>query len=516
MQNGRVLAVVGTAALLLGACATKAPEAAPIQSMPAPDPALQKYYDHTIEWESCASDADVLEFTDSRASEREFTCAKVSVPLDYADPTGASIDLQLVRYSLSKNAKPLIFNPGGPGGSAVSALPSMVDYTFTDKLMREYDIVAVDPRGVGLSAPVHCLSDAEIDEERSIDTPITVDEIRESAREIGEKCLQNSPDMAKHSDSDSAMRDLDIVRAALGREKLDYFGFSYGTFLGALYADEFPDKVGGFVLDGAIDPALTVDEISEGQATGFENVLAFWMDAGKKAGRIPLKGDTSEMKAQLREWLDGLEDEPLETADPSRPLTRALATSAILSLMYDDATWDVAWMALSQAMEGGDGSLLLQIADLYADRNDDGTYKTNSFDAFNVVNGLDYKADEDEDRWMGIAKQIQEDAPLLGEEFSYGSAMMQGWPIESRDTRGEVSGTGAAPILVIGTTFDPATPYQWAQSLAKQLESGHLLTVDGFKHTAYSRDAGKCVTGIVDSFLIDGKVPADDARCELP
>ncbi|MDO5035177.1 MAG: alpha/beta hydrolase [Actinomycetaceae bacterium] len=515
MQKLQVTAAFGVTALLLTACSgIGGEEEQKFVEMKAPQENLQSFYDQRVAWDDCDANSGVVTFTDGRAAESKFKCARVQVPLDYENPSGASIELQLLKYSKSRNAKPLIYNPGGPGGSAVASLPDMADYVFTDAVLNEYDLIAVDPRGVGLSAPVRCLSDEEIDEARAEPLPQTLDEIRESSRELGEKCLKMSPEMAQHSDSDSAMRDFDIVRAVLGEEKLNYVGFSYGTFLGALYADEFPNNVGRFVLDGAIDPTLTVDEISEGQATGFENVLAFWLADGSKKGQIPLKGTSNEMKAELREWLDGLDENPLPTADPERPLTRSLATSAILSMMYSDDTWQVAWAALSQAMQAGDGSMLLMVADLYADRNDDGTYKTNTFDAFNVINALDYRAEE-ESHWRMVSDRLQRTAPMLGEEFSYGSVVMEGWPIESRDTRHEVKAAGAPPILVVGTTFDPATPYYWAESLADQLESGHLLKVEGVKHTAYSRTAGECVIGAVDGFLIDGEVPAEGTTCRL-
>lgn len=517
MKNVKLAATIGAFTLLLSACSAS-PQAQVSEEtvqINAPEPTLQSFYDQRVEWQDCGGDASVVDFTEGRAAQKEFTCAKVTVPLEYENPGNGTIELQLVKYSKSAGAKPLVFNPGGPGGSAVSALPNMVDYTFTEKLMKGYDIVAVDPRGVGLSAPVRCLTAEETDEFRAEDTPATVEEIREAARKMGETCLEKSPEMTRHSDSESAMRDMDVVRAALGQEKLDYMGLSYGTFLGALYADTFPQQVGRFVLDGVLDPSIPVDEVAEGQATGFENVLAFWLDEGSKRGQIALKGSTDQMKEQLGEWLDSLAEEPLTTSDPDRPLTKALATSAILALMYDDSTWNVAWAGLSQAMNSKDGSILLQVADLYADRQDDGSYKTNSLDAFTVINSLDYKALDDEQMQM-YADRILRNSPLLGEGFIYSSASIAGWPVESRDTRREVKASGADPILVIGTTYDPATPYYWAESLAKQLESGHLLKVEGFKHTAYSRKAGNCVTDSVDDFMLSGKVPDEGASCKLP
>ncbi|MDO5049375.1 MAG: alpha/beta hydrolase [Actinomycetaceae bacterium] len=515
MRRLKLAATGSVVAIMLAACAGADP-AESEKTFTAPEPALQGFYDQRIDWQSCSDNEGVLDVTDGKARDRKFECGSVQVPLDYEDPQGETIDLQVVQYAGARGVTPLVYNPGGPGGSAISSLPSMVDYVFTEDLLQRYGIVAVDPRGVGLSAPVQCLSDSEIDEVRSVTSEVTVESIRAESAELGQKCLDRSPDMAQHSDSMSAARDLDIVRAALGRDVLDYFGFSYGTFLGALYADNFPENVGRFVLDGAMDPAADVDAVSEGQAKGFEAAAEHWLEEASRAGRIPLPVDVDRAKADLRGWLDSLEDRPIPTSDPNRPLTKALATTALVSLLYDTDTYDLLSTGLTQAMRQFDGSMLLQIADLYADRRPDGSYATNSFDAFNVVNSLDYKEVGSEGEWVARAEQLRQDLPLLGGEFGLASAMIEAWPVESRDTRKPVSGAGAPPILVVGVTHDPATPYEWAQALAGQLESAHLLTVDGWKHCAYSRTAGDCVTSAVDQFLLDGELPADDLSCQLP
>ncbi|HHT41702.1 MAG TPA: alpha/beta hydrolase [Actinomyces sp.] len=514
MRSLKVLALGSVSALLLTACGNaQTPEAE--ETFEAPEPQLQTFYDQRVEWRSCASNQDVLRVTEERAKERRFKCATVRVPLDYADPAGPTIDLEMVQYSTSRNNKPLVYNPGGPGGSAISSLPSMVDWIFSEDLLGEYSIVAVDPRGVGLSAPVECLTPEEIDEARALTSEVTIETVRKESKELGEKCLQKSPDMTKHSDSMSAARDLDIVRAAMGQESLDYLGFSYGTFLGALYADTFPGNVGRFVLDGAMDPAATVDEVSELQAKGFEDAAEHWLDQAVASGSVPLTGSGAEAKLQLRDWLESLEDRPLPTADPNRPLTRALATSSIVSLLYDTESYGLASAALTQAMQQQDGSMLLQIADLYADRQADGTYLTNTFDAFNAVNSLDYKADGVEQDWIKRSDTLKADLPLMGSDFGFASAMIEAWPVESRDNRKPVKAEGAPPILVVGVTHDPATPYVWAEALADQLESGHLLTVDGWEHCGYSRSAGDCVVQAVDNFLIDGELPEGGLTCQL-
>lgn len=512
MRKQQVAGIAVVASLALAGCSQASERDAAIK-IEAPTPQLQQFYDQRVNWQSCKSDKDTLKVTENRARARYFSCATVSVPLNYADPKGESISLEMVKYSQSREGKPLVYNPGGPGGSAISSLPSMIDSIFSEDLLDYYDIVAVDPRGVGLSTPVRCLTDAEIDDARAHPGPTTIDGIKEESTKIGNKCMQKSPDMTQYSDSESAARDLDIVRAALGLKQLDYFGFSYGTFLGALYADEFPGNVGHFVLDGAMDPAASADDVSEAQARGFEDAAGNWIKSSKALGDMPLSGSVDEIKEQIRSWLNTLDEAPVPTSDPKRPLTKALATSALISLLYDSQTYSIASMGLRQAMQQKDGSVLLQVADLYQDRQKDGTYLTNSFDAFNVINALDYPVDGDPAQWQQRADTLRADLPLFGEEFGLASAVVAGWPVKSKDTRKNVKAKGAAPILVVGTTHDPATPYPWAQKLAEQLESGHLLSAEGWRHCAYSQEASDCVVNAVDDFLIDGTLPKEGLVC---
>lgn len=514
MRKQQLATMAVAASLILVGCSGTT-GADPDVQIDAPTAQLQKFYDQRINWQSCRNNDDVLKVTENRARARYYSCGKVLVPLNYDQPTGESISLELVKYTAGSRGVPLVYNPGGPGGSAISSLPSMIDAVFSDDVLENYDIVAVDPRGVGLSAPVRCLTDAEIDDVRANPEPVSIEGLIAESEELGNKCLEKSPDMTHYSDSESAARDLDIVRAALGREQLDYFGFSYGTFLGALYADEFPGNVGRFVLDGAMDPAATADDVSEAQAKGFEDAATHWIEQSQSLGDMPLSGSVDEIKVKIRDWLEGLEVAPLPTSDPERPLTRALATSALISLLYDSDAYSIASMALHQAMQNNDGSMLLQISDLYQDRQDDGTYLTNAFDAFNVINALDYPVDGEPEQWQQRADALRSELPLFGEEFGMASAVMAGWPVKSKETRKTVSAKDAAPILVVGTTHDPATPYPWAEALADQLESGHLLSADGWKHCAYSQSAGNCVINAVDNFLIDGTLPEDGLMCQL-
>lgn len=507
-------AVLAVSALAAG-CASPSTTPVPDVTMPAPSESLQSAYDQRVEWRNCAEDGAVVDQTDGAAISKSYTCGTVSVPLDYDNPEGPAIDLKLVRYSVGASKEPLIINPGGPGGGAINGLPSMVDHMFPEELMKHYDIVAPDPRGVGLSTPVECLSDEEIDDMRAgVADEGTIAGIQAMAADFGAKCLANSPDMAKHADSRSAARDLDIIRAALGQEKLNYLGFSYGTFLGALYADEFPANVGRFVLDGAMDPSATIDEVSRAQAGGFEAALGHWIETEQNSDpKFPLRADVDSAKADLKQWLDSLENDPLPTSDPERPLTKSLALSAILAGMYSTQSYEYVSFGLGQAIYDRDGSILLQIADLYADREPDGTYSTNSNDAFNVINLLDYAAIGTEADWQQESERLKTEFPTVGSEFGLASAMASAWPIESKDTRQTVTGAGAAPILVVGTTHDPATPYQWAEALADQLESATLLTWDGWSHCAYKKQGSPCIQAAVNKFLISGEMPEKGTIC---
>ncbi|MDO5721348.1 MAG: alpha/beta hydrolase [Actinomycetaceae bacterium] len=516
----RVLAVAAATTIVIAACQpfSSTPQPAPPSATVAPQAQLQKFYDQSLDWQPCREDPQVLKHTEGQLRDKSYRCARMQVPLDYANPEGETITLQLARYSTSGGAKtPLLFNPGGPGGGAVSSLKYMARDVFSPEVTGEYDLVAVDPRGVGLSSPVQCFSAAQTDRERSQTMSTSVAEVLADGARLGQQCVEEAGELVKFADTDSVVKDFDVVRAVLGQEKLNYVGFSYGTFIGALYADEFPSQVGRFVLDGAMDPSSSIGDIARGQAGGFEASVTHWLQtaAAQESSDWPLASDPEAAKRELRQWLDGLEEHPLPTAYPKRPLTRSLAFSALLASMYSQATYDYASAGLRQAMNDEDGSFLLQIADTYARRAPDGTYRDNSYDAFLVVNALDYEASGSEDEWEQQARQLSADFPTVGSEFAFSEAGIQSWPVESKKVRRNVTGAGAAPILVVGTRHDPATPYVWAQALAQQLESATLLTWEGWDHCAYSSaESGSCVREAIDDYLLDGDLPEDGFVCQ--
>lgn len=473
--------------------------------MPAGPGGLDQFYGQKVEWGAC-SDGDTV----------GFKCSTVRVPMDYDNPQGETIDLALkMRPAEGEAIGSLLFNPGGPGGSGVEYIPN-IELMFTDNLLSSYDVVGFDPRGVGKSKPVLCRNAAELDRDNSetIDTltPAGREEHSAKVSALGKQCLEKSGEIAKHVDSLSTVRDMDIMRAALGRAKLDFFGYSYGTFIGALYAENFPANVGRFVLDAAMDPGLNIGAVCAGQALGFQRSIEEYVrDCQANAGSCPLPGNVEDGVKTLRTFLDSLEAAPLKTNDPARPLTTALATTAVMGAQYNTQTWANLTKGLSQALNAGNGTQLLAFADAYNERNADGTYASNMSDAFTAINFLDYYATGTLADWDAQAAQLKETTPTWWKDFSYCEVGQQAWPIESKRTRTPVTASGSAPILVVGTTGDPATPYEWSVSLAKQLEAGRLLTWEGWGHTAYSRSGSKCVSGVVDTYLLTGTIPEDEA-----
>lgn len=464
--------------------------------------ALEAFYAQEVDWEECGPDLE---------------CTRVEVPLDHDDPAGDTIDIAVTRMvSAGEGARSLFLNPGGPGGSG-TAMMEWIAFSVSPAVMAEYNLVGFDPRGVNLSTSVECLTDEELDEWRSadVDTDSEAGLAAYSAamEEFGDKCAQNSGELLGEVDTDSVARDLDILRAVVARsETLDYLGYSYGTFLGAVYADMFPERVGRFVLDGAVDPSLSISGLALGQAAGFEASLRAYMEDCLASDGCPFTGTVDEGLAQLRRLIDVTAVTPLPTGDPDRPLTRPLAISGIVLPMYEDAIWPQLTAALDAAMTANDGSQLLYWADYGAGRLEDGTYEDNSNEAFMAINCLDYPVEGTLADWQEDAAQMAEISPTLGDALAYTEVTCDVWPHRSDRVREELAAAGSAPILVVGTTGDPATPYEWSVSLAGQLEEGHLLTFDGWGHTAYGR-SNACVGDAVDDYLLTGALPADGATC---
>jgi pimeloyl-ACP methyl ester carboxylesterase len=307
-----------------------------------------------------------------------------------------------------------------------------------------------------------------------------------------------------------AARDMDILRAALGEPKLNYLGASYGTFLGATYADLFPSHVGRFVLDGAIDPALSNEQLSLQQAHGFETALRAYVKDCVDQGGCFLGGTVDQGVARIQAFLAEVEKKPLPTGE-SRELTEGLAMLGIWMPLYVKEYWGQLSSALKQAIGSGSGSQLLGLADLYTSRGSSG-YTDNSMEALYVVNCLDHDDYVPTEQVPSHFAQFQQASPTFGRAFAFSLSTCSQWPVQSGQHTVALHAAGAPPIVVIGTTRDPATPLSWAQALARELDSGHLITRDGDGHTGFQR-GNSCVDDAVEAWLIQGTVPKNDLRC---
>ncbi len=469
--------------------------------LPAIDPAsLQTFYGQKLAWSGCGAG---------------YQCAKLKVPLDYEHPDEAQLSLQVIRYVdqvKKKRIGSVVLNPGGPGGSGVDFLKS-AGKSVAQNLKDEFDVVSFDPRGVGQSEPIRCVSSSAEDTFVSyFADPANAAQVANLGvidASFAQGCVQKSGKLLAHVGTVDTARDLDVLRAALGDKKLTYVGESYGTLLGAIYAQLFPTNVRAMVLDGAVDPTLTDAAAGAGQAKGFETDLASFIAWCVKQKSCALGKSATDAEATLDQWLTGLETKPL-SASGGRQLTRGLATTAIATPLYDPSTW----FALNTGLElafNGNPQVLMLFADTLNGRQADGSY-SNLVEANIAINCADrpaaFASVQDA---MQAASVAAKTAPTFGVVLGAGNTGCIGWPVPAEMSPGPVRAQGAPPIVVVGNLRDPATPSAWAQSLAGQLASGVLVTRDADGHTAYLRS--QCVDNLVASYLVDLKVPAPGTNC---
>ena len=479
---------------------------------------LESFYNQKVSWYACAKKG----MDEAKSGEDTgFSCAKVKVPLDYSNPGGETIEIAVKkRAATGASVGSLFITPGGPGGSGIELVDSVGTY-FSKNLTGSYDVVGFDPRGVGSSTAIDCLSDSDLDAERAGEndpaTPSATATI-ERAQKMNTACESKTgtPGLLDHIDTISAARDLDVLRAVEGQQALTYLGFSYGTYLGATYAELFPANTGRLVLDGAVDPSLSAEDMTLGQAKAFEVALrAYVQECQSSKLSCPLSGDVDSGVSQIREFLESTKTAPIPTSDPQRPLTYDLALTGVLGAMYQTSLWSSLTAALTQAMDTSgsrDGSALMVITDAFASRQSDGSYSGNSTEALMPVNCLDFPVQGDDASWEQNATAVKDASPTFSAQLLYPDAYCQGWGHESSRKREKITASGAAPILVVGTTGDPATPYAWSEALAEQLETGQLLTWKGNGHTAYGR-SNDCVKNAVDTYLLNGTMPDKGLTC---
>lgn len=445
-------------------------------------------------------------------------CATMKAPLDWGKPRGDTIGIALIRAKAdgpeSKRIGSLVFNFGGPGGSGVSSLPSFgSDY---EALRARYDLVSFDPRGVGRSAPVKCESDSQLDvyfqQDATPDNSAERSQLLDRTKQFNAACEKNSKKILPHVATTDAARDMDLMRQVLGDAKLHYFGISYGTQLGGVYAHLFPKNVGRAVLDGVVDPTQNPEQSSLGQAEGFQLALDnFAKDCTSKSTECPLGATPDDVKNRIAKLLADLAKKPIPGIFPRR-LTQTAAINGIAQSLYSKDFWEYLTEGLEQAYEG-DGKVLMLLSDAMNGRDESGQYS--NITAANIaINCADEKPRYTVDYIQRILPKFRAASPLFGDYLAWGMISCTGWPVAGAADHPDVSAPGSAPILVVGNTGDPATPYEGARKMADALGSGVAveLTYQGQGHGAYdSKD--KCVQGTVNSYLLDGKVPKAGAVC---
>lgn len=450
---------------------------------------IDRYLDQGLRWSACG---------------KGLQCASVLAPLNYDQPDVEAITLAVAKRPASAAPRigSLFINPGGPGASGTE----YVGY-FPATGLERYDIVGWDPRGTGRSTPVKCANGKAMDDYVSMDvSPDDAAEekqLEQAERDFGRSCLERSGVLLQHISTAETVRDLDLLRHLVGEEKLSYLGSSYGTKIGALYAEVHPGNVGRMVLDGAVN-LTTKDDVS--QLDGFERALgrfASWCAEQK----CRLGGSRAEVEKSIGDLWDRLDAKPIDGG--RGPLTQQLALTGVLAVLYENKE---AWRYLRQGLElaivDDDGRYLMYFADQYNERGKNGQYGQLqfSFPAIRCLDSQDVSVAKEQREAAAEAKR----APVIG-PYAGADLVCPLWPVAPAPKTAPIRGEGAAPIVVIGTTGDPATPYEYAERMADQLDSGTLLTLKGEGHLGYGQSA--CIRRYVQAYFVKGDVPRDGTRC---
>ena len=465
---------------------------------------LAPYLGQEVQWSDCGAGAE---------------CATVFAPLDWDNPgVGEDVNLAVSRHRATGQALGSLFvNPGGPGASGYEFVLDSVDFAVSEVLRESFDVIGWDPRGVNFSSPVSCAAtDAELDYfffgelEAEPDTPEWDAELLAESIRFGQECQANTGELLEFVDTLSTVRDLDLLRHLVGDEQLNYLGYSYGTLIGALYIDTFPEKVGRMVLDGPVDPGASQFDLVVNQHRGFEEALEAYLVECNLTNSCPFAGSLEQRLRGVSDLYDELEQNPLRHAD-GRLIDDGMLRTAMVTTLYAQSSWPFLTRMFEELQEGITDTAIF-LVDFYYDR-EGGVYQNNSMEAFIAINCLDYPVESDPAVLEAQADQLREAAPYTARPSGDGDLVCMNWPYPPKLNKGPVRGEGANPVVILGTTGDPATPYNWSVSLNEQLENSVLLTLVGEGHLAYDERVS-CINDPVDLYFVTGDIPEDGLTCE--
>jgi pimeloyl-ACP methyl ester carboxylesterase len=477
--------------IALAACTVKAPTTA------SHSPTPSRVATGKVAWTDCGGG---------------FQCGTLQVPLDYAHPEARTIGLALIRRPVTDAANrigSLLINPGGPGESGITFLRE--DTQSFAGLNKRFDLVTWDPRGVASSTPVTCVDGPHLDNYLSLDAVLDDPQEKQTSiqadKDFAAGCQSKSGSLLAFMDTASTARDLDQIRIALGDAKLTYIGLSYGTYIGQWYAHLFPHNVRALSLDGVVDPTVSANDSLLGQVVGFEqNLQAFLADC--RARTSCAYGRSGDPGTKLSAAMAKLDATPLRVGN--RELTRSLAMTGVLVTLYGQSSWPYLDQALT-ALDNGDGRVLLVLADLYNQRHSDGSYDNLFNGAYTSTYCLDFPVPSDVAAYDALGPAFAKASPLFGPWSQYSNLQCAFWPARPKSPQGPLTVSGAPPILLVGGTNDPATPYSEAQSVNRQIDGSVLLTRQGNGHTSY--DSSTCAHTAEDAYLISLTLPSPGTIC---
>ena len=453
---------------------------------------LEKFNSQKLVWKDCYGG---------------FECTSFKVPVDYEKISKNTFTLKVLRHSASDKQNRLgaiLVNPGGPGGSAT-------DYAYnaesivSSEISSKFDIIGFDPRGINSSEPVRCLSNSEEDEFLSADArsgePKKLKKLIAISKAFAAKCEKAAGTKLGHYSTLDAAKDMEVLRNLLKERNLNYLGKSYGTYLGTLYAALYPQSVGRMVLDGAVAPNISLKEQELAQAIGFDKALDNYL---KSQNKFKMK--------DITQLLDSSASNPMKS-ELGRLTTESLVITAIAQSLYNSETgWDELTKALELALEKREPTGILVLADRYNNRDPSGSYYSNQSNISIMITCLDWQENRTVDQMVAEQEIFRSKSSVFGPYLSFAGLPCKYWKAKPKLLNFDLSKINTKPILVIGVTEDPATPYKWAQILSKSFRNAELLTLKGEGHTGHNR-GNKCVDSAVDAYFLTGKIPSKSLIC---